>query len=113
MAFSGNWYIPPSFHGNFWAPGGDGVHKAFVFEPLFLYLPKTRTYLPRLGLSFDLSADRLCEVPPVQNRCPQRLDRPPSFVKRGSRALHGLLEHRPRLIGVAPPSMPMGFCTVC
>lgn len=54
----GTWSIPPSFHGNFWAPGGTGSHSAFVFEPLFLYLPATDEFLPRLATHWTLSSDR-------------------------------------------------------
>lgn len=56
---SGSWFIPPSFHGNPWSQGGDGTHLAFVYEPLFLYLPDSQTYLPQLGLSYKISGKRL------------------------------------------------------
>jgi peptide/nickel transport system substrate-binding protein len=56
---SGSWFIPPSFHGNPWSQGGDGTHLAFVYEPLFLYLPDSQTYLPQLGLSYQSSGQRL------------------------------------------------------
>jgi peptide/nickel transport system substrate-binding protein len=56
---SGSWFIPPSFHGNPWSQGGDGSHLAFVYEPLFLYLPDSQTYLPQLGLSYQMSGQGL------------------------------------------------------
>ncbi len=55
---SGNWFIPPSFHGNAWSQGGDGTHLPFVYEPLFLYQPADKRYLPLLGLSATVSPDR-------------------------------------------------------
>jgi peptide/nickel transport system substrate-binding protein len=50
---SGGWFIPPSFHGNPWSQGGDGSHLAFIYEPLFLYLPESGEYRPQLGLSYQ------------------------------------------------------------
>ena len=55
----GNWMIPPSFNGNFWAPGGAGAHKSFVFEPLYQYVPLTKKFLPRLARSHFLAKDRM------------------------------------------------------
>ncbi|PKL78828.1 MAG: hypothetical protein CVV27_02755 [Candidatus Melainabacteria bacterium HGW-Melainabacteria-1] len=56
---SGGWFIPPSFHGNPWSQGGDGTHLAFVYEPLFAYLPATGNYQPQLGLSYQIIGRRL------------------------------------------------------
>lgn len=56
---SGNWFIPPSFHGNAWSQGGDGTHLPFVYEPLFLYQPADKRYIPLLGLSATVSPDRM------------------------------------------------------
>lgn len=55
---SGNWFLPPSFHGNAWSQGGDGSHLPFVYEPLFLYEPADKRYLPLLGLSASAASDR-------------------------------------------------------
>lgn len=49
---AGNWDIPPAYHGNPWAPGGVGVAGPFVHEPLFVYIPTEKEYIPRLGESF-------------------------------------------------------------
>ena len=54
---AGNWDIPPAYHGNPWAPGGVGVAGPFVHEPLFIYIPTTKEFIPRLGLSFEESED--------------------------------------------------------
>lgn len=50
---AGNWDIPPAFHGNPWAPGGAGNHEAFIYEPLFIYKPRSREFINRLGESFE------------------------------------------------------------
>ena len=54
----GNWMIPPSFNGNFWAPGGTGAHKSFVFEPLYLYVPVNKEFIPRLATDYSLAPNR-------------------------------------------------------
>jgi peptide/nickel transport system substrate-binding protein len=56
---SGSWFLPPSFHGNPWSQGGDGTHLAFVYEPLFLYLPDGGEYRAQLGLSYRSAGPRL------------------------------------------------------
>lgn len=56
---AGNWFLPPSFHGNAWSQGGDGSHLPFVYEPLFLYEPADKRYLPQLGLSASIDPERL------------------------------------------------------
>lgn len=56
---AGDWAVPPAFHGNPWAPGGVGVARSFVYEPLFDYTPATEEYYPRLALSFQETADVL------------------------------------------------------
>ncbi|MBU2573865.1 MAG: ABC transporter substrate-binding protein [Elusimicrobia bacterium] len=52
---AGSWEIPPAFHGNPWAPGGVGSASWYVHEPLFMFLPGNRQFLPRLGLSMKES----------------------------------------------------------
>ncbi|MCD6310527.1 MAG: ABC transporter substrate-binding protein [Candidatus Eremiobacteraeota bacterium] len=54
---AGNWDIPPAYHGNPWAPGGVGAAAGYVYEPLFIYVPKTGEFIPRLGTSFEESED--------------------------------------------------------
>jgi peptide/nickel transport system substrate-binding protein len=54
---AGEWDMPPAYHGNPWAPGGVGVARSFVYDPLFDYIPATDQYLPRLGKRFEESAD--------------------------------------------------------
>lgn len=54
---SGNWDIPPAFHGNPWAPGGENVTNPYIYEPLFVYNPVTQKYYDRLGSSFEESED--------------------------------------------------------
>ena len=54
---AGNWDIPPAFHGNPWAPGGENVTNAYVYEPLFLYNPKAQKFYDRLGSSYEESDD--------------------------------------------------------
>ena len=54
----GGWYMPPAFNGNPYAPGGDGTHMHFIWNRLFLYVPATGEYIPRLALSFEFSPDR-------------------------------------------------------
>ncbi|RLF21890.1 MAG: ABC transporter substrate-binding protein [Thermoprotei archaeon] len=48
------WPRPPGYHGNPFAPGGVGGCYWYVYEPLFFYLPGNGTYVPRLGLSFEV-----------------------------------------------------------
>ncbi len=55
---AGEWDMPPAYHGNPWAPGGVGVARAFVYEPLFDYIPEGKLELPRLGTDFEESADQ-------------------------------------------------------
>lgn len=54
---AGNWDIPPAFHGNPWAPGGENVTNAYIYEPLFVYNPITQKFTDRLGSSFEESED--------------------------------------------------------
>ncbi len=56
---AGAWEIPPAYHGNPWAPGGCGVASSYVLEPLFVYLPQSEIYIPRLAESFQESPDGL------------------------------------------------------
>ena len=50
---SGNWYIPPAYHGNPYAPGGTWSIHWYVYEPLFYYLPGNNTRLPSLAESME------------------------------------------------------------
>ncbi len=54
----GGWYIPPAFHGNAYAPGGDGTHMHFIWERAFLLVPETNGFIPRLAVSHEISEDR-------------------------------------------------------
>lgn len=54
---AGTWDIPPAFHGNPWAPGGENVTNHYIYEPLFMYNPSTGRYTSRLGIHFEESAD--------------------------------------------------------
>jgi len=54
---AGNWDIPPAFHGNPWAPGGENVTNAYIYEPLFLYNPSNGEFYDRLGNSYEESED--------------------------------------------------------
>ncbi|MDP7422180.1 MAG: ABC transporter substrate-binding protein, partial [bacterium] len=54
----GGWYMPPAFHGNPYVAGGDGTHMHFIWNRLFLFIPATDEYIPRLGLSHSFSDDR-------------------------------------------------------
>lgn len=54
----GGWFIPPAFHGNPYAPGGDGTHMHFIWEKLFMLVPATDEILPQLADSYHLSEDR-------------------------------------------------------
>jgi len=56
---AGCWDIPPAYHGNPWAPGGVGAALSYVYEPLFIYIPGTKEFIPRLGESFQESDDKL------------------------------------------------------
>ena len=58
LRLDGGWYIPPAFHGNPYAPGGDGTHMHFIWNRLFLLVPATDQNIPRLGLSHNISSDR-------------------------------------------------------
>ena len=49
--------MPPAFHGNPYVPGGDGTHMHFIWERLFLLIPKNGKLIPRLGLSHKFSKD--------------------------------------------------------
>lgn len=53
------WEMPPAYHGNYFAPGGNLQDGAYVYEPLFIYLPRSGTYLPRLAESYQESPDHL------------------------------------------------------
>lgn len=52
--------MPPAYHGNPWAPGGVGVARSYVYDPMFDYVPATGEWLPRLGESFEESQDGTC-----------------------------------------------------
>jgi peptide/nickel transport system substrate-binding protein len=54
---AGEWDMPPAYHGNPWAPGGVGVARSYVYDPMFDYIPQGDRWLPRLGESFEESAD--------------------------------------------------------
>lgn len=54
---AGDWAVPPAYHGNPWAPGGVGVASAYVYEPLFFYVPADGRFLPRLGTDFQEGPD--------------------------------------------------------
>lgn len=54
---SGGWYIPPAFHGNSMAQGGDGSHIHFIYDTLFFYVPKTNQMIPRIGLEVSEGED--------------------------------------------------------
>lgn len=54
---AGDWAVPPAYHGNPWAPGGVGVAGAYVYEPLFFFVPATNELLPRLATHYHESAD--------------------------------------------------------
>jgi peptide/nickel transport system substrate-binding protein len=54
---AGDWVMPPAYHGNPWAPGGVGVARSYVYDPLFDFVPQTDQWLPRLGERFEESAD--------------------------------------------------------
>jgi peptide/nickel transport system substrate-binding protein len=56
---AGDWDMPPAFHGNPWSPGGVNVLQGWIYEPLFLYVPATGEWRPRLGTSFTESPDHL------------------------------------------------------
>ena len=49
--------MPPAYHGNPWAPGGVGVARSYVYDPMFDYVPASDQWLPRLGKSYEESAD--------------------------------------------------------
>lgn len=53
---AGDWDMPPAYHGNPWAPGGVGVARSYVYDPLFDYVPQDKSWLPRLGTKFEESA---------------------------------------------------------
>lgn len=54
---AGEWDMPPAYHGNPWAPGGVGVARSYVYDPLFDYVPRTGEWRPRLGKRFEESSD--------------------------------------------------------
>lgn len=54
---AGDWDMPPAYHGNPWAPGGVGVARSYVYDPLFDYVPQDKSWLPRLGTKFQESPD--------------------------------------------------------
>lgn len=54
---AGDWDMPPAYHGNPWAPGGVGVARSYVYDPLFDYIPQDKSWLPRLGTKFEESPD--------------------------------------------------------
>jgi peptide/nickel transport system substrate-binding protein len=54
---AGDWDMPPAYHGNPWAPGGVGVARSYVYDPLFDYVPEGEQWLPRLGERFVEAAD--------------------------------------------------------
>ena len=54
---AGDWDMPPAYHGNPWAPGGVGVARSYVYDPLFDYVPQSQQMLPRLGSRFEESPD--------------------------------------------------------
>ena len=49
--------MPPAYHGNPWAPGGVGVARSYVYDPLFDYVPQTEQLLPRLATAYRESPD--------------------------------------------------------
>ncbi|MHB2020190.1 MAG: ABC transporter substrate-binding protein [Candidatus Xenobia bacterium] len=54
---AGNWLPPPGYQGNFFAPGGNMVDAPYVYEPLFVYLPRSGKFIGRLGDRFEESGD--------------------------------------------------------
>jgi len=54
---AGDWDMPPAYHGNPWAPGGVGVARSYVYDPLFDYIPEGQQFLDRLGQSYSESPD--------------------------------------------------------
>lgn len=54
---AGEWDMPPAYHGNPWAPGGVGVARSYVYDPLFDYIPQDKSWLPRLATRFETSQD--------------------------------------------------------
>lgn len=54
---AGDWDMPPAYHGNPWAPGGVGVARSYVYDPMFDYVPDGKSWMPRLGERFEESAD--------------------------------------------------------
>lgn len=54
---AGEWDMPPAYHGNPWAPGGVGVARSYVYDPLFDYVPESEEWLPRLGERFEEGPD--------------------------------------------------------
>ena len=54
----GGWYMPPAFHGNPFATGGDGTYMHFIWEKLFLFVPGTEKYIPRLAIGYELADQR-------------------------------------------------------
>ncbi len=53
----GGWPLPPGYHGNPFGPGGVGAAYWFMYEPLFYYLPGNDTFIPRLGISYEVTDD--------------------------------------------------------
>ena len=56
---AGDWDVPPAYHGNPWAPGGVGVARAYVYEPLFDYTPANGSFFPRLAESYSETPEAL------------------------------------------------------
>ncbi|MFC1745477.1 ABC transporter substrate-binding protein [Candidatus Riflebacteria bacterium] len=53
---AGTWKNPPAFHGNPWIDSGRGSHENFVWEPLYIYVPQTNKFIPRLAQGQPLEA---------------------------------------------------------
>lgn len=51
--------MPPAYHGNYFAPWGNMQDGAYVYEPLFIYLPRRGRYIGRLATGYQESPDHL------------------------------------------------------
>jgi len=56
---TGQWDLPPAYHGNRFVTGGENNPWWWVSEPLFVYVPTTGEILPRLGLEWKEEGNKV------------------------------------------------------
>ncbi|MDF2626212.1 MAG: ABC-type dipeptide/oligopeptide/nickel transport system, periplasmic component [Symbiobacteriaceae bacterium] len=56
---TGNWNVPPAYHGNYFATGGSSNPWWYISEPLFVYQPVDGSISPRLGTDWKEEGNKV------------------------------------------------------